>query len=234
MFTGRIVAQAARSAAPRASIAPRAAIRSYAQAANSASTRPPVPLYGVDGTYASALYTAAAKSSALEPTAKALDTLNNVFKKDAKLQAVLSAPTLTVDDKKQIIAELQKHIGGADKGDVVKNFLATLAENNRLSLLQSVCEKFAVERAGGAITVEEMCHEKEANGVQPLDNKVLRQLENAISKSQYVGQGKKLKVVPKVNPDIRGGLIVEIGDRTIDLSVSSKMARMNKLLKDTL
>lgn len=55
MFTGRIVAQAARSAAPRASIAPRAAIRSYAQAANSASTRPPVPLYGVDGTYASAL-----------------------------------------------------------------------------------------------------------------------------------------------------------------------------------
>jgi len=38
----------------------------------------------------------------------------------------------------------------------------------------------------------------------------------------------------QVNPDIRGGLIVEIGDRTIDLSVSSKMARMNKLLKDTL
>lgn len=229
MFTGRIVAQAARSAAPRASIAPRAAIRSYAQAANSASTRPPVPLYGVDGTYASALYTAAAKSSALDPTAKALETLNNVFKKDAKLQAVLSAPTLTVDDKKQIIAELQKHIGGADKGDVVKNFLATLAENNRLSLLQSVCEKFAVlmgaQRGEVELTV---------TSAAPLDNKVLRQLENAISKSQYVGQGKKLKVVPKVNPDIRGGLIVEIGDRTIDLSVSSKMARMNKLLKDTL
>ncbi|EON68000.1 ATP synthase F1, delta subunit [Coniosporium apollinis CBS 100218] len=229
MFTGRIVAQAARSAAPRASIAPRAAIRSYAQAANSASTRPPVPLYGVDGTYASALYTAAAKSSALDPTARALDTLNNVFKKDAKLQAVLSAPTLTVDDKKQIVAELQKHIGGADKGDVVKNFLATLAENNRLSILQSVCEKFAVlmgaQRGEVELTV---------TSAAPLDNKVLRQLENAISKSQYVGQGKKLKVVPKVNPDIRGGLIVEIGDRTIDLSVSSKMARMNKLLKDTL
>jgi F-type H+-transporting ATPase subunit O len=38
----------------------------------------------------------------------------------------------------------------------------------------------------------------------------------------------------QVNPDIRGGLIVEIGDRTIDLSVSSKMARMNKLLQETL
>lgn len=38
----------------------------------------------------------------------------------------------------------------------------------------------------------------------------------------------------QVNPDIRGGLVVEIGDRTIDLSVSSKMAKMNKLLTDTL
>lgn len=38
----------------------------------------------------------------------------------------------------------------------------------------------------------------------------------------------------QINPDIVGGLIVEIGDRTIDLSVSAKIAKMNKLLTDTL
>ena len=38
----------------------------------------------------------------------------------------------------------------------------------------------------------------------------------------------------QVRPDIKGGLIVEVGDRTIDLSVSARMARMNKLLQDTL
>lgn len=38
----------------------------------------------------------------------------------------------------------------------------------------------------------------------------------------------------QVIPDIRGGLIVEIGERTIDLSVAAKMAKMNKLLTDTL
>lgn len=38
----------------------------------------------------------------------------------------------------------------------------------------------------------------------------------------------------QVNPEIRGGLVVEIGDRTIDLSVSSKIAKMNKLLQDSL
>lgn len=39
---------------------------------------------------------------------------------------------------------------------------------------------------------------------------------------------------PQVNPDIVGGLVVEVGDRTIDLSVSSRLAKMNKLLNDTL
>ena len=38
----------------------------------------------------------------------------------------------------------------------------------------------------------------------------------------------------QVNPEIKGGLIVEVGDRTIDLSVSSKIAKMNKLLTDVL
>jgi F0F1-type ATP synthase delta subunit len=69
---------------------------------------------------------------------------------------------------------------------------------------------------------------------QPLDNKTLSRLETAIHKSDYVSNGQKLKVVSKVNPEIRGGLIVEIGDRTIDLSVSAKMAKMNKLLRDIL
>ena len=38
----------------------------------------------------------------------------------------------------------------------------------------------------------------------------------------------------KVNPEILGGLVVEIGERTIDLSVSAKMSKLNKLLTDAL
>ena len=34
-------------------------------------------------------------------------------------------------------------MGGQDKSDTIKNFLKTLAENNRLGILQGVCEKFA-------------------------------------------------------------------------------------------
>jgi len=33
----------------------------------------------------------------------------------------------------------------------------------------------------------------------PLEQKMLKQLETSVSKSAFVGQGKKLKVVPKVS-----------------------------------
>ncbi|KAF2647832.1 OSCP-domain-containing protein [Lophiostoma macrostomum CBS 122681] len=232
MFANRALSTALRAGAPRAPIATRvAATRSYAAAASpsSANTKPPVALFGVDGTYASALYTAAAKTSTLEPTAKSLETLSGVFKRDANLATVLAAPTLSAADKQQVVQELSKHIGQQDKEGVVKNFLATLAENNRLGVLEGVVEKFGVLMGAYRGEVE-----LTVTSAAPLDNRTLSRLESAVTKSQYVGQGKKLKVVSKVNPDIRGGLVVEIGDRTIDLSVSSKMAKMNKLLKDSL
>lgn len=87
--------------------------------------------------------------------------------------------------------------------------------------------------------------------IKKLDTKTLQRLETAIAKSEY-SQGMRLKVITKVrvkrrahndrklifltqvNPSIIGGLIIEIGDRTIDLSVSSKIAKMNKLLLNTL
>ena len=66
---------------------------------------------------------------------------------------------------------------------------------------------------------------------QKLDSKLQQRLETAIGKSEY-SQGKKLKVVTKVNPDLLGGLVVEIGERTIDYSVANKIGKMNKMLTD--
>ncbi|KAL9593431.1 MAG: hypothetical protein Q9219_007556 [cf. Caloplaca sp. 3 TL-2023] len=209
-------------------ITKRPLLAGYAQAAVAHDTKPPVAVFGLDGTYASALYTAAAKMSALDSTSKSLATLAEVFKRDTKLSDILHAPTLSSGDKSQIVQELQRHMGSLDKGETVKNFLKTLSDNNRLGILQGVCEKFAILM--GAARGE---MELTVTSAAKLDNRTLQRLETAVARSEY-SQGKKLKVVSKVNPDIMGGLLVEVGDRTIDLSVSSKIAKMNKLLTDTL
>ncbi|GAW13180.1 hypothetical protein ANO14919_025600 [Xylariales sp. No.14919] len=216
-----------RAAAPQRTFA-RSSVRSYAAPATQ-DVKPPISVYGLDGTYATALYTAAVKSSTLDPTAKALSALGDLYAKDAKLAKILATPTLSDGDKSAIVAELQKSIGSAGANETVKNFLAALAENNRLSLLGGVCSKF-----GELISASRGEIELVVTSTQPLDNRTLSRLETAVSKSQYVGQGKKLKVTNEVNPEILGGLVVEIGDRTIDLSVSSKIAKLNKLLTDAL
>jgi F-type H+-transporting ATPase subunit O len=125
-----------------------------------------------------------------------MDALAQTFKRDAKLQAILSAPTLSADDKKQIVAEIQKSTGVQDKSNTVQNFLATLAENNRLGVLEGVTAKFAELVSASRGEVELII-----TSASPLDAKVVKQLENAVGKSQYVGQGKKLKVVSKVRRD---------------------------------
>lgn len=139
-------------------------------------------------------YTAAAKNSSIETVSKALESLSATFKKEPKLQQILASPTLTVDDKKQIVAELQKGISVQDKTNTVSGFLNTLAENNRLSVLEGVTEKFAQLMSASRGEVE-----LNITSAAPLDNKVIKQLEAAVSKSQYVGANKKVKVVAKVS-----------------------------------
>ncbi|KAM0305821.1 hypothetical protein ACHAPM_002207 [Fusarium culmorum] len=140
MFS-RQVLRAARVAAPQRALALRAApVRSFAAAASS-DVKSPVSVFGVDGTYASALYTAAVKTSSVDAAADALFKLGALIEKDPKLVAVLRTPTLADADKKAIVDELVKQINTKD--ETVKNFLATLAENNRLGLIPGVVDKFS-------------------------------------------------------------------------------------------
>lgn len=134
-----------------------------------------------------------------------MESLSATFKKDQRLQSILTAPTLSGEDKKQIVAEIQKSINVQDKTNTIENFLATLAENNRLSVLEGVAEKFG-QLMGAARGEVELT----ITSASPLDSKTVKQLETAISKSKYAGQGSKLKVVSKVC-----GMRRTVGLRTI-------------------
>ena len=63
---------------------------------------------------------------------------------------------------------------------------------------------------------------------------MLGRLEQSISKSPLIQKGQKVRMENKVSETILGGLIVEIGDRTIDLSVQSRISKLNQLLYETL
>ncbi|TGZ84490.1 F1 complex, OSCP/delta subunit of ATPase [Ascodesmis nigricans] len=208
--------------------ASRQTVRTFAAAAapTKGPVKPPVALFGVDGNYASALYTACVKTSTLEAADKALQQLKATLAKDKKLSTIIGSPTLNAEEKSAIINEVMK-AAGQDKA--VKNLLQVMADNNRLGLVNGVIDKFSTLMSAHKGEIQATI-----TSAQPLDQKTLTRLQTAISKSQFVGAGQSLKVENKVNPEIIGGLVVEVADRTIDLSISSKMAKMNKLLTDAL
>lgn len=195
-------------------------------ATSSKVVKPPIQLFGVDGTYANALYSASVKESSVDKSFQALTKVNELIEKDAKVREVFSSPALTKDDR----ITVTKTISSSLKLDgTTSNFLNVLAENNRLSDLQAIYKNFSklTDAHNGVV-------EARITSVKPLDSKILKRLQTAITKSSFVGPEKTLRVNNDVNPEILGGLIVEVGDKTVDLSIASKVSKLNNSLKEAL
>ncbi|EMR11543.1 ATP synthase F1, delta subunit [Pneumocystis murina B123] len=186
----------------------------------------PIQLYGIDGTYATALYNAASKNMSLEKIEKSLNSLCNVIDKDVKLSLILNNPSLSLKDR-LIIADVLSKLLGNDK--LISNFLQIIAEKNRFNFIKSVSKKFSY-----LITTKRGEIEVVVTSASLLDSHSLKRLETAISKSKYVGPEKKLIMINKINKNIIGGIIVEIGNYTIDLSVADKILKLNKILTDSI
>lgn len=199
-------------------------VRSMASATK--AVKPPVQLFGVDGTYATALYRASVEDSSVEKSYQALTKLNDLIEQDAKVNQFLNNPALSSDDRKIVIDTIASSLK-LDK--TVTNFLTVLSDNNRLSEFKSIYSKF-----GQLNDAEQGIVEATITSAKPLDSKILRRLQTAITKSSFVGDGKTLKVANEVNPEILGGLVVEVGDKTVDLSISLKVAKLNATLSEAL
>lgn len=175
--------------------------------------------------YATALYTAAARQNALEAVEKDLKALNQAVEKDDSLRAFLENPTVNRAVKMEGIVSALKKAG--KPSEITQNFFETLAENGRLNQTSKVVEAFSELMSA---------HRNElplvVTSAKALDKSALNKIVDSLEKSS-LAEGKKLLVSNKVKPDILGGIMVEIGDKSIDLTVSAKLAKLNKLITDS-
>lgn len=151
---------------------------------------------------------------------KALNKLSGVLQQRPEFEQYISSPWLTREDKKILVSSLTQMTGNEP---LLKNFYNVLLDNHRLYLLTRIQKQFStlMRAKRGEIEVK-------ITSATPLDSKILSRLESRIAKSKY-GKG-KLLVSNKVTPSIIGGLIVEIGDNILDVSVGSRLNNLNKLL----
>lgn len=101
--------------------------------------KPPVQIFGIEGRYATALYSAASKQKTLEAVEKDLIKLQTSMKTDPKLREFIQNPTI----KRTLKAEALKAVAAkvSLKAESA-NLLTILAENGRLKNLEGVINAF--------------------------------------------------------------------------------------------
>jgi len=182
--------------------------------------KPPIAVFGLDGRYATALYSAAAKEKKLDAVEKDLTTFQATMKTDKKLREFVYNPAVQKQIKKEALTQVLKKLNAST---VSQNLLVTLTENGRLKQLEGITNTFV--KIMSAQRGEVVC---EVVSAKPLDEATMKEVQAALN--GFVKKGETLHVNTRVDPSIIGGLIVSVGDRYVDMSIGSKI----KLYTDTL
>lgn len=131
--------------------------------------KPPVQVFGIEGRYACALYSAASKQKSLDSVEKDLTGLQIEFKKDEKLRDLLINPTI----KRSLKATALKEAAAKVRWNPATGFfLEQLAENGRLNRIDAIISAFKLIMS--AHRGEVVC---EVTTAKPLDAAQRKELE---------------------------------------------------------
>jgi len=198
--------------------------------AASASTAPPIQLHGLSGKYAGALFTAALKKSAatLSAVEKDLQGVAAAIKAEPTIQDFLANPILSSKDRSAgIDSLLAKASPKGGPSEVTKNFFEVLAANGRLYDASKVIADFLEITSAHRGEVKVII-----TTAQPLEKDLQKRLEDSLKGSKLASEAKSLIIENKVDPTVLGGLVVDFGDKTVDLSVASRVNSLNASLQE--
>jgi F-type H+-transporting ATPase subunit delta len=155
------------------------------------------------------------KGEALEVQAELL-TWEKMFQASPMLQEVFRNPTIALDKKRAV---LNKLIERGQPRPTTANFLKVLLQNQRLTELGQINQKFAEDldvRAGMVSAIVTTARAVPENAQEKLHAKLL------------VLTGKKVRINFTTDPDLIGGLVTRIGSTVYDGSVRNHLQIMKE------
>ncbi|KAH7484879.1 hypothetical protein PRIC1_004191 [Phytophthora ramorum] len=186
-------------------------------------TQPKLQLFGLHARYANALYSVAAKQNQLEAVEKELLTIEETIAKEPNFASFLHDPTIARASKKEDISKVMEK---AKFSKPVAGLFEVLAENGRLPDVKGVISTY--KKLMGAYRGEVQAKVTSADA---LTKAQLDQVKKALA--ARVEKNEKLLLETVVDPEILGGLKVQIGNYFIDLSLATKIDKINTLLANS-
>jgi F-type H+-transporting ATPase subunit delta len=110
-----------------------------------------------------------------------------------------------------------------DVDGVVAGFLKVLQKNSQLKMAGKIIEKF-----NGIYNQKNGIVEAEITSREELGKDVSNKLRNYVS-TKY--KAKEVVLVNKIDEDIKGGIIIKVGDEILDASISGKLRSLKSSLE---
>ena len=170
----------------------------------------------VDRVYAKALFEAAQEGKKLEPVREQLAQLVEAEREVPELRELLRNPQV---DPRARRAALEDVLTGSE--ELLRNFLLVLADKGRAGQLEEIASEF--ERL--VAEHEGIVHAELTTAVELSDDeaqKLLQQIEQA--------SGRKVEATRTVDPDLIGGIVLQVGSHRLDASVRGRLDRLRRQL----
>lgn len=171
------------------------------------------------GRYASALYDLANQQGTVAQVEQDLDRLQAALGESADLTLLITDPQVTRADATKAI-EAVAHLLALSP--LTTKFLGVLAGNRRLDRLPGMIRAFAAIAADarGEVTAD-------VTTAHPLLDDQIK----ALTAKLALLEGRSIKLRTRVNPDILGGLVVQIGSQMIDGSIRTRLNSLAQAMK---
>jgi F-type H+-transporting ATPase subunit delta len=174
---------------------------------------------GLAARYAAALFDLADEAKQLDAVAADLRTLRALIAESDDLRRLVRSPVLSrAEQGKAMAAVLQQ----AGLGDLLRRFVALVAENRRLFALTDMIDAYLAElaRRRGEMTAT-------VTSAQALNEAQTAAVTEALKRAI----GGKIAVELRTDASIIGGLVVKVGSRMVDSSLKSKLQRLQLAMK---
>jgi F-type H+-transporting ATPase subunit delta len=168
----------------------------------------------VSAPYAQALLSIAqSKGSVDELSAIAADLLN-LLQESADLRGFLTNPIANSDAKKGVLTKLL----GDDSNAQMKNFLMLLVDRGRIYLIEPILQQFQAKVRELKQTV--LAEVISAAPLSDAQKETIRQKVVAMTKAESV------ELSTRVDPELIGGVIVQVGSQVLDASLRGQLRRI--------
>lgn len=186
----------------------------------SSSRRGATDRHSLEGRYGYALHAAAQAAKALEQVHADVQGLREALDASPDFSQFAKTSGITAETKVSVVQQI------ADRfklHKVTKNFLCTVAENKRMACLPKILSSF--EQLYRATRGEIRCF---VTSAQELTSGQKKDIIASLQKRA----GSKATILAEFNtsPNIRGGLLVRMGDEVLDYSIATRVESLRSSL----